>query len=56
MKYEEGEIPFLGYLENIKTIKETRLNYFNSLKEYNGKLAELEKAIQVSPTPEGEQQ
>jgi len=53
IQYEEGEIPFLNYLENIKTIKETRLAYFAALKNYKEKVAELERAIQVTPVPEG---
>ena len=52
-QYEEGEIPFLNYLENIKTIKETRLAYFTALKNYKEKVAELERAIQATPVPEG---
>ncbi len=56
LQYEEGEIQFLTYLENIKTVKETRLAYFNSLKDYKEKLAELERAIQFSPIPEGVKQ
>jgi len=53
IQYEEGEMPFLGYLENIKTIKETRLAYFNALKNYKEKVADLERAIQATPIPEG---
>ncbi len=53
LRYEEGEIPFLAYLENIKTIKETRLAYFNALRNYMEKVAELEKVIQVTPVPKG---
>jgi len=50
--YEEGDVNFLVYLENLKVIKETRLSYFNSLKVYSEKLAELERAIQATPIPE----
>lgn len=56
LQYEEGEIPFLTYLENIKTIKETRLAYFNALQNYKEKVAELERVIQVTPIPEGVKQ
>ncbi len=56
IQYEEGEVPFLNYLENIKTIKETRLAYFTALKNYKEKVAELERAIQVTPVPEGVKQ
>lgn len=53
VRYEAGEIQFLTYLENIKTIKETRLAYFNVLKDYKEKVAELERVIQATPFPEG---
>ena len=53
VQYESGEVPFLTYLENIKTIKETRLAYFNVLKDYKEKVAELERVIQATPIPEG---
>jgi outer membrane protein TolC len=52
-RYETGEVPFLTYLENLKTIKETRLSYFNALKDYKEKVAELERVIQATPIPEG---
>ena len=53
LQYETGEMPFLTYLENIKTIKETRLGYFNALRNYKEKVAELERVIQATPIPEG---
>jgi multidrug efflux system outer membrane protein len=53
-QYEEGELAFLNYLENIRTIKETRLGYYNVLKNYQEKLAELERSFQKTPVPEGE--
>ena len=53
LQYETGEVPFLTYLENIKTIKETRLGYFNALRNYKEKVAELERVIQATPIPEG---
>jgi outer membrane protein TolC len=52
-QYETGEIPFLTYLENLKTVKETRLSYFNALRDYKEKVAELERVIQATPIPEG---
>lgn len=54
VRYGEGEVLFLTYLENIKTIKETRLSYFNALMNYQEKVAELERAIQATPVPEVE--
>lgn len=53
-QYEEGELAFLNYLENIRTIKETRLGYYNVLKNYQEKVGLLERAIQKTPAPEGE--
>ena len=53
LRYEGGEVPFLTFLENIKTIKETRLTYFNALRNYKGRVAELERVIQATPIPEG---
>ena len=53
LRYEEGEAAFLTFLENIKTIKETRLAYFNALKNYKEKIAALERAVQATPVPEG---
>lgn len=54
LKYEEGEVSFLNYLENIKTIKETKTEYYSALKNYQEKVAELESAIQSSETPYGD--
>jgi cobalt-zinc-cadmium efflux system outer membrane protein len=56
LQYEEGELLFLSYLENIKTIKETRVAYYTTLKSYQEKVALLERAIQKAPAPEGEHQ
>lgn len=52
IQYEGGKVQFLTYLENIKTIKETRLAYFVALKDYKAKVAELERVIQATPVPE----
>jgi outer membrane protein TolC len=49
--YEEGKVSFLEFLENLKTINETRLAYFNSLKDYKTKNAELDRVIQSTPIP-----
>ncbi len=56
LRYEGGEVPFLTFLENIKTIKETRLAYFNALRSYKERVAELERVIQATPIPEGVKQ
>lgn len=52
LQYQENEIDFLNYLENIKTIKETRLGYFQALKNFKEKIAGLEQAFQEAPAPE----
>lgn len=49
IQYEEGKIPFLTYLENIQTIKQTRLTYYEVLQSYHSKVAELESVIQATP-------
>lgn len=54
LSYEEGDVPFLTYLENTKTIKETRLAYLNALKGFKEKVADLERIIQATPIPGGE--
>jgi cobalt-zinc-cadmium efflux system outer membrane protein len=43
--YEEGEVTFLAYLENLRVYQETKLRYFESLSEYAIKIAELEQVI-----------
>lgn len=53
VSYGEGEVPFLTYLENLKTIKETRLGSYKALLNYKKRLAELERFIQATPVPEG---
>jgi len=53
LRYEEGDVAFITYLENIKTIKETRVAYFNALKTYKENVAELERVIQETPVPKG---
>lgn len=53
-QYDEGELAFLSYLENIRTIKETRLGYYNALKNYQEKIAQLERSFQKTPAPKGE--
>lgn len=55
LQYQEAEMSFLSYLENIKTIKETRLGYFQALKNFKEKLALLEQAVGEAAVPgEGE--
>lgn len=53
IQYEAGEMPFITYLENLRTIKETRLNYLNALANYKEKIAVLDMAVGYVPVPEG---
>lgn len=53
IQYEEGEIPFVSFLDNLKTIKETRLNYLDALSNYQEKIAVLDMAVGNIPVPEG---
>ena len=50
IQFQEGELSFLEFLENLRTSKETRLSYFESLKNYYEKTAELEQATWNIPT------
>lgn len=45
LRYEEGEISFLAYLENLAAYRETKQEYFESLANYARKLAILEQVI-----------
>lgn len=53
IQYEAGEMPFINYLDNIKTIKETRLNYLMALGNYKQKLAALDLAVGNVYIPQG---
>ena len=53
IQYQEGDLSFLGYLESLKTAKEIKLSYFESLKNHYKTMAEFERAIQSVPIPEG---
>lgn len=54
-QYQEGQLSFISYLDNVKTIKETRVAYLEALKNYKTRVAALERAIQSTPIPEMEQ-
>lgn len=49
IQYDEGKISFIVYLENIQTIKQARLTYYEVLQSYHSKVAELESVIQATP-------
>ncbi|GEM_PF-819537 len=53
LQYQQGKVAFVIYLENMRTIKESRLGYLNALTDYKSKVAELERVIQATPAPEG---
>lgn len=45
IEYQEGEVPFLTYLEGLASYKETKQDYLETLANYAGKLAVLEQSI-----------
>lgn len=50
-QYQEGEMSFITYLENVKTVKKTRLAYLEALKNYKVRVAQLDRVIQNTPAP-----
>lgn len=50
-QYQEGEMSFITYLENVKTVKKTRLAYLEALKNYKVRVAQLDRVIQNTPDP-----
>lgn len=54
-QYQEGQLSFISYLDNVKTIKATRVAYLEALKNYKTRVAALERAIQSTPIPDEEQ-
>lgn len=53
LQYQEGEMSFLQYLENLKTVKEVTLSYFDALRNYNEKLTDYERVTQNLQFTEG---
>jgi len=45
IEYEEGEAPFLTYLEGIAAYQKTKQEYLEALTDYSHKLADLEQSI-----------
>ncbi len=45
IEYDEGEAPFLIYLEGIASYQKTKQEYFAALTDYSHKLADLEQSI-----------
>ena len=44
-QYKEGKSDFLSYLEHLVTLKNTKANYYESVFNYNQKIALIEKII-----------
>ncbi|HBR14317.1 MAG TPA: hypothetical protein DD723_02090 [Candidatus Omnitrophica bacterium] len=45
IEYEEGEAPFLTYLEGIASYQKTKQEYLEALTDYSHRLADLEQSI-----------
>ncbi len=45
IEYEEGEAPFLTYLEGIASYQKTKQEYLEALTDYSHKLADLEQSM-----------
>lgn len=45
IEYEEGEAPFLTYLEGVASYQKTKQEYLETLTDYSHKLADLEQSI-----------
>src|SRR3989338_1504626 len=54
LSYEEGKVPFITFLENLRTINETRLSYLDAITESKEKNSELERVVQATPIPGGQ--
>ena len=48
LRYSEGEIDFINYLDQVRTATETRVRYYEGLFNLNQTISELEKAIYAS--------
>ncbi len=45
LQYKEGKSDFLSYLEHLITLKNTKVNYYQAVFDYNQKFAWIEKVI-----------
>ncbi|MCB4791476.1 MAG: TolC family protein [Elusimicrobia bacterium] len=45
LQYKEGKAEFLTYLDNLKTVRNTKLGYYEAIVNYNKKLALIERLI-----------
>ena len=53
LRYSEGEIDFINYLDQIKAVTESRVGYYESLFKLNDALSNMEKTIYASLRGEG---
>lgn len=48
LRYSEGEIDFINYIDQVKTVAETRVHYYEGLFNLNKSISELEKVVYSS--------
>ncbi|MCA9398669.1 MAG: TolC family protein, partial [Candidatus Omnitrophica bacterium] len=48
LRYNEGKIDFLNYLDQVRTVREAQTNYYEGLFNLNESISELEKAVYAS--------
>ncbi|MGE0269389.1 MAG: TolC family protein [Candidatus Omnitrophota bacterium] len=48
LRYSEGKIDFLNYLDQVKTVKQTKVNYYEGLFHLSRSLSALEASVQAS--------
>lgn len=53
LRYSEGEINFLSFLDQVKAATETRIRYYEGLFSLTKAITELEKAVYMSVRQEG---
>jgi len=48
LRYSEGEMDFINYLDQVRTVAETRVQYYEGLFNLNSAVTELEKTVYTS--------
>jgi outer membrane protein TolC len=48
LHYSEGKVDFINYLDQVRTVNETRVRYYQGLFELNSAVNELEKSVYAS--------
>jgi outer membrane protein TolC len=48
LSYSEGEMDFINYLDQVRTVAETRVQYYEGLFNLNSAVTELEKTVYTS--------